>query len=972
MGFVVAAVKAVAAIVAKNVIAKAVVKVAAAAIISKVATKAISKLIAKRTGVEAPSGADAGARVQLAPATDNKLPIVYGTAWVGGPIIDAKISVDQKYMWYVIALCEKPTGQTITFDTSNGVYYGGKLVSFGSNGAVAALVTNNSAFGPAQSDTKMANKIYIWLFQNGAANAGVNTGGQTALQIMSDASTGGGISNGWNSSIYTSGGESVQLNDMAFAIVRVEYNVDATTTSLDTLQVKVTNNMGGDNGCKPGVAILDYLTNTRYGCAIDLQYVDTASLTALDAYSDEYIDYVPVGGGSAQQRRYRVNGPLDTGNDCLTNLQFLADTADSWLQYTETSGKWRIIPNKPYTGSLLNLYNVNDDVLIGGIQINPIDLNDTYNQVEVAYPNTNVKDQTDYQIVDLTDPSTAWYPIFNQVLSPNEAINKLNIALPLVNNAVQAIYLGVRRLLQSREDLVITFQLDYSGIQIDAGDVIRVNHNAYGWTDKLFRVNSVSEVQDENGNLSALVEAFEYNDSIYADNAIQDFVPADNTGLSDPNVISPPCPPTFTEFNDDNGLLSGFTVTSCVPDDGVVVYMDFNYGRNANVVTHQLYRTVQSAGGLPFTNSDSANGFYNNVSISVNDLGANTYYWSTTARNDTAGRYSDSSAPFNWGGANIQPWDPNTGNGGIIGNQIRPNTISSNNIIDGTITGNKIANGTITGNNIANFTITGNNIANFTITGNQIANFSIGSNKLTNTGITPGCYTGGGTICVGADGRVTSISGGTGPNTGGAGPVLFLSQGFGIPNFDANTTTVPVYANSTSQRNIPIILPEESVAPAWPYGQGLSSTLDGYGANSTGPFTPAAAALLYMTPATEGLNGWYKVIELDCSNANWSDGEATQTLISAQLYNGGGIGVVQLCPYIATASAGNVNTLQTHSMFVEQFNTYGSITQINFAELQIANSDLARVGYYARALVGDVGIYWSTYTLTQGYTNLIS
>jgi hypothetical protein len=304
MGFIVPVIKAVAAVVAKSVVAKAVVKIAAAAIISKVATKAISKLIAKRADIGAPSGADAGARVQLPPAADNKLPIVYGTAWVGGPVIDAKISVDQKYMWYVIALSEKPDGQTVTFDLANGIYYGGKKVSLGSNGYVDALITNTT---PQQTDNKMAGKIYIWLFQDDANSTTGSNSTQTPYQIMSDSVTGGGIPDGWNTSLYTSGGQSVQLNNMVYAIVRVEYNVDATTTSLDTLQVKISNNMGGDNGCKPGVAMLDYLTNTRYGCAIPVSLVDTASLSALDTYSDQYITYVPVGGGSQQQRRYRVN-----------------------------------------------------------------------------------------------------------------------------------------------------------------------------------------------------------------------------------------------------------------------------------------------------------------------------------------------------------------------------------------------------------------------------------------------------------------------------------------------------------------------------------------------------------------------------------------------------------------------------------------------------------------------------------------
>ena len=51
------------------------------------------------------------------------------------------------------------------------------------------------------------------------------------------------------------------------------------------------------------------------------------------------------------------------------------------------------------------------------------------------------------------------------------------------------------------------------------------------------------------------------------------------------------------------------------------------------------------------------------------------YYWSATARNDTSGRYSNVSNVFPWGGANIQPYNSNTGNGGMNGNQYRPNSV---------------------------------------------------------------------------------------------------------------------------------------------------------------------------------------------------------------------------------------------------------------------------------------------------------
>lgn len=855
MGFIVPAIKAVAAVVAKSAVAKAVVKIAAAAIISKVATKAISKLIAKRADIGGASGTDAGARVQLPPAAENKLPIVYGTSWVGGPVIDAKISVDQKYMWYVIALSEKPDGQTITFDTTDGIYYGSKKVQFGSNGVVNALITNTT---PAQVDTKMAGKIYIWLFQNGAINPGVNTG-LTAYQIMSDASTGGGIPDGWNTSIYTNAGQSVQLNNMAFAIVRLEYNADAGTTSLDTLQVKLTNNMGGDNGCKPGIALLDYLTNERYGCAIPLALIDTASLTSLDAYSDEYVVYVPPSGGAAQNRRYRVNGPLDTGNDCLTNLQILADSCDSWLQYTETSGKWRIVPNKPYTGTLTNLFNVNATNqescnVIGGIQINPIDLNDTYNQVEVAYPNTNVRDQTDYQIVDLTDPSTAWFSSYNQVLSPNEAINRLNISLPLVNNAVQAKYLAVRRLLQSREDLVITCQTDYSGIQVDAGDVVRVNHEVYGWTNKLFRVSTVSEVQDEQGNLSALIEAFEYNDAIYADNAIQDFVPTDITGLSDPNVLSQPGTPVLVNLSDQDSLITGFSATSYVPIEGTVIYMDFNYGTTSNVQTHRLYRTVQAAQGEPFTNSDSNANVYNNITITINDIPSGNYYWSATARSNNAGRSSDASQLFVWRGANINPYNPGTGNGGVSGNQIQQ--------------------GAVTNYNIANLTIIGNNIS-----GNTIGFDKIGTGTSLEQIF--------GTLEAGFPGNLIDFGSGT--------------FNYGVVTTGTYIGGDPGYLDGN----------DPGVNYIFPWYQNTSSTGNGYVANSTGPFAPFNAGTI---SGNTGTDGWYIIGLLNYGTDRVAD-DTEGSSVSGDLTLVANVDTtVQICTFATFGNSPNTMQMVTGAM----------------------------------------------------------
>lgn len=607
----------------------------------------VGRIIAKRAMRKANAGGDGGGRVQLPPATDNKIPVVYGSAFMGGPIIDAYLTPDQKTMYYVIALAEKTDNGTISF---GDIYYDGKKVVFGVNGAVTGLYTNNATPGPtAQLDTRVNGKLFIYLYNNGSDSPTNNP--LSAYGIMPN----------WNSSY--------AMTNCAFAIIKVIYNVDAGTTGLGALTAEVINTESGQSTgvYRPGTAIRDYMTNDRYGCAIPLSRVNTASLDSLNTYSDETITYVPQGGGSATQARYRINGPLDTADNCLNNLQNLVDSCDSWLQYSELAGQWKVVINKRYPTypDPSTLFEINDDNLVGGIQINPIDLNDTFNQLEVAYPNSNIKDQMDYQVLVLEDYQPA-------LISPNEAVNRLNITYGLVNNAVQAKYLGLRRLLQSREDLVIAFNTDYSGIQIEAGDVIRVTHDVYGWVDKLFRVSQVSEEKTPDGVLGASIVAFEYNDTIYNDNSIQDFVPEFNTGLLDPNVFDQPTVPVITDGNISNSSTSSFNVSSNVPPNGTIIYMDFNYGNSSNVQEHLLYRTVQAGPGTTLTANDT-------ITININDIPAGNYYFSTTARNDFAGRQSDASNVYIWIGPKINPYDPNTGNGGIGPNTIRPNVIIANN-----------------------------------------------------------------------------------------------------------------------------------------------------------------------------------------------------------------------------------------------------------------------------------------------------
>jgi hypothetical protein len=572
----------------------------------------VSSLIAKRMQKSAASGLGAGqggGRVQLPPATDNKIPVVYGSGYVSGPVIDAKLSQDQQYMWYVVALAEVTDTGGYTFDVNN-IYYDGKKVEFGANGNVTGLINNTT---PQTIDRKVSGKIKIWLFTDGSLNPQNTT--QTAIDILSDSSTGGGIPSGeqWTGTDL--------MTKCAFAIIRVEYNTDAGTTSLGALQARIINSLD-----KPGDVIADYLQNTRYGCAVPASRIDTASLTALNTYSDETINY-----GTGTQARYRINGPLATNISCLENLQILVDSTDSWLQYSELTAKWSVVINQSYTDytTINNLFLVDSSNLIGGINVAPINLNETYNQMEVAYPNQYIRDQIDYQVIELEDYQVG-------VMSPNEAVNKLDIDFPVINNSVQALYVGVRRLLQSREDLTITCKLDYSGIQIEAGDVIRVKQEVYGWDvlnpdpldpsttyGKLFRVASVAEEKYQDGSLGVSITAFEYNDTIYADRALLDFRPDPNTGLADPNLIDTPEAPDL--FLNTDGTIAFLNVTGIVPNTGLVNYLEFQYGTNSNAELHSFYTSAYNADGSPLTGDLDAANISIGQEYRINTLGNSSF-----------------------------------------------------------------------------------------------------------------------------------------------------------------------------------------------------------------------------------------------------------------------------------------------------------------------------------------------------------
>ena len=611
-----------------------------------ISTMAITSLIAKDMKQSQPQPGNSGGVVQLPPATDNKLPVVYGDAWVSPIIVDAKISTDQQHMWYVLAFSETTDSGTVSFDQ---IYWDDKVLLFNPNNPNTIRAWYNAADNTTV--TGVGGKIHMWFYRDGSLLTGTTHRCISPEGVSSQQPTTVTAVSVLQDEMIASAQRWTVANRMTktvFAVCRVDYDADYGITGLsNSIRARIKNTLKA-----PGDVLKDYLTNGRYGAGIPLANINTQSLTALNTYSAQTISLSNTTGGTDSGTRYEINGAVDTRQDCLTNAVIIADAADSWVQWNEAEGRWGVIINQSLTesgGSTSTMTVVTSSQIIGGVQISPLDLNNTYNSINVQFPNTLIRDQSDFR----------YYSIPLNQRFANEPENNLQLSLPLTNNSLTSTYIGYKRLLSSRSDLTINFTMDYSGIQIDAGDIIAVNHEWYGWSAKAyggqnypgkpFRVTQVKEFKDSDGFLSVQITATAYNNSVYTTTNPHYYTPVSFSGITDPSFISTPTAPTIpSTFVDTTG--STFVVQADIPAQGNVKAMEFWYSTTSSVTTNNytLYSVQNYNSGSLYPHLD-AQGQTFFEQVKVIGLPAGTYYWRSRAQGiNTPSEFSAASAAFTW------------------------------------------------------------------------------------------------------------------------------------------------------------------------------------------------------------------------------------------------------------------------------------------------------------------------------------
>lgn len=557
---------------------------------------------------------DQGVRVQLPPATENKVPVVYGRAFQQGAVTDAVLSSSNQTtndtMTYVLTLSERTQTGSTAF---NDVYWNDQKLNFDADG----FTVLSSIPADGTTSTTLAGLVKVYVFDGGADsvyNVGIGAGaipGVNAYDLIGSTST-------------------YQMTDLVFAVVQLTYNQEKGVTGLPTMIFDIENSVKN-----PADVWYDYMTSTRYGAGFAEADLDLASLTALENLSNQTPanQFQNDGVTPLVQPRYEINGVINTGDTLKNNLDRINIASSSWTTFDHKVGKWKVVANSTGTAVM----NFNDDNIIGELTLTATNLEDLYNQVEVAYANRGTRDQSDYYKANI-DPAA---------MNDLEPVNILRMRVDMVNNKVHAGRIGNIELAQSRVDLVITFQADYSALQIEAGDIISVTNPIYDFNNKLFRVTRVRETEGESGTLAAEISALEYNASVYTD---LELIDGDDKPVNDiptagtSSSLPPPSVPVLSNAN-ETANVPNFSISTTISTSTSPV----------NVI-EWFVSSTSTSGFYYLDNERSATNF--TAGAAVDDVITKLYTggtWYFKARTGIAGRYSafsDASAAFNW---NPQP-----------------------------------------------------------------------------------------------------------------------------------------------------------------------------------------------------------------------------------------------------------------------------------------------------------------------------
>ena len=468
---------------------------------------AVSFIVNKLFAPDVPAGPgiadqapDPGVRQRIASDPGNKLPVLYGQGRVFGSITFADITSDNQTMAFIITLCEGP------IQDIGQIWWDDFKLTLDSDGNVTTATDSQGG-----TDDFLNGNLTVKKFKSGGRCSPMET----------------------FSSKWASNATNRTMPNVAYLYVELKYNRDESVTGLTSklgaeVQGKLVRTFSGSTlssgtsySSNPSECLLDYLTSTIYGCGdvMSDSDIDLTTFASHKTFCDTLITHTDKDGNSTTAKRYTTDGAINTFDERDLNVSDLVVCSQAIFSYH--LGKFQVISDT--TGS--SVMSFNPDNMYGDVTIVNDGFNSALNKMNISFSSYAQKYQDDQVFLNLASNQKSY----------NEPELVQDTRFKFVNNNIMAERIGHIIVKKSRDNLIVSFKTDTRALALQVVDIISVTNSTYGFTNKLFKINSITENEMNDGGVSGyLITAQEYNADAYAEEALTEFQTAPNTNLANP------------------------------------------------------------------------------------------------------------------------------------------------------------------------------------------------------------------------------------------------------------------------------------------------------------------------------------------------------------------------------------------------------------------------------------------------------
>ena len=340
----------------------------------------------------------------------------------------------------------------------------------------------------------------------------------------------GKIARKWNNWYEFQDGEYIWWNSNIYEIATTGVvAADPTNTLVPSSSVQPLTKISGTGDSSLSIDVASTRT-TFDGNPIVKKYVPASNSYAngYSLYDSDDVKYWRYLGWNAQSQdyvtRHQTNAVVNTTKSVFENINGMLGHFNGILRYS--NGKYNLSV-KTGTDSFGTAQVINEDDIIGSINLEDAGQKGTYNRVSVSIPDP----QNRYE-----GRSVAFFNS-TYLRQDRNVAKKGDIKTPYITNYFNARINAKQYLEQSRKGLKATFKIGPAGLLLTAGSLIKVNNSRLGWVNKEFRVSNLNFTD----NCLVQVTAEEHSAEAYLIDSIAnpEYSAGENSGAGTLSIAAP-------------------------------------------------------------------------------------------------------------------------------------------------------------------------------------------------------------------------------------------------------------------------------------------------------------------------------------------------------------------------------------------------------------------------------------------------